>query len=182
MDIKDFFPIETISKITQIPIGIIIPIIFFFGYITIRYVEKKTPQIKREMRTLDDIFLISLSGYIWFSRLLLFTVLVHGIIQEEDLIHDPFIVWLAIFYFLWILSTITDIETISQRKIFKSIKEPGKFRGIPYILLTIGAALFLSIGVLTDKSYESLIFFSFVFVSVTPSVYMLITFYKRIRG
>jgi len=68
MDIPDIIPLSYFSEFFQIPIGVILLITLFLGYISVKFAQRKFV-LPRDMDAIDSILVLSLFGMTWFLRL-----------------------------------------------------------------------------------------------------------------
>ena len=194
MNIPDIIPISDLSQIYYIRLEIIIPLIFIFGYFTIRRSVKKgtLPEIKN---AIDEIFLISASGSIWFIRLCLlntilysFSVLPEFLSTTHEEANNFPLIW-TIFSWLFFLSLLFiisffEILTIEQKKI-QFFTKKRNFKLIQFSC-SLGFAFAGLVRTLTIQPQSELsnlfwaivIFFTFL-ISYGPWIHILNSFYKK---
>lgn len=201
MSPSDFLPGE-LSEYFGIPIYIVILIVFILGFITIRFTQKHGA-LKKNLKSLDDIFLIIAVGLVWLFRFY------WGYRMLSPLFRDPglyFSFWLVpIFGFvsiiLIIIASIHDSEIILNRPIrsrkpIRNIKNLIFKRGEPYIpskkidknikttnYYLVGFGILYVIAIIADKGEitPDLILSGLLLIfAFTPVIWVTITLYNYI--
>lgn len=134
MNPSDFIPPE-LSDYFGIPTFSVILIIFILGFITIRFTQKHGA-LKKDIKSLDEIFLIVIIGLVWLFRLYWSYRMLNPLFKDPGLY---FSFWLIpIFGFLSIAiiiyASIHDGEIILNRP----IRSRKPIRNIRYMILKRG--------------------------------------------
>jgi len=192
----DFIPTEFISNLSnfwEIEVEVVIPVIFFTGYITLRILERK--KLIKSKNTIDDIFLIGIFGFIWLSRFLFLVWFPIHIFEhiKEDI---SAIALVTIFCSVIIISIIMDILYIgkhiseehfkaqkkrrsSNKKIFRSWQEMKHNFPFAWLLGTIFLSVMIFLPIL-EKDMGAFVCLGFIGISsFPPSLLIIAILYKH---
>ncbi len=182
----DIIPFSEISEIFEISTGYLIFLVFILGFLTICVVERNKIVKIREGRTLDQLFLISLTGLVWMLRIKLislFYLMLIALFNVELIWYGKILIFVVICILIGftILSSVIDILFLYDIKKFviinrirTLIKDHIKWVIIFLIICTAGLIFFTNEGVSEIK-----IFVVFMFIaSLSPLVYIIINFYS----
>lgn len=133
MNIPDFAPLSYLSEFYQIPVEIIVLVIFFFGYLTVRFAQKNH-SLPEKMDSIDIIFILAISGMTWFIRIALSLFWIKAFIiayfTDPETIRELGSIAIGYIYgliiFIWISSGI-DIKAIKHKQLLNK-KPPKQFK------------------------------------------------------
>jgi len=194
----DYIPTKFISNLSdlwEIDAKLIIPIMFFTGYITLRILERK--KLIKSKNTIDDIFLIGIFGFIWLSRFLFLVWLpIHAFEHIKEDIATIGII--TLFCSVTIISIVMDILYIgkhiseehfnfkmprkrifSNKKIFRSWQEIKRDLPFEWLILAIFLSIMFFLPIL-EKDMEIFVYGGFIGISsFLPSLLIVAILYKH---
>lgn len=131
---SDLIPQE-MSDYFGIPIYVVILLVFILGFITIRATQK-FGLLKKELNSLDEIFLIVITGLAWIFRLFWGYQMLNPLVKDPKLFFSFWIVPAAalISIIVIIMVSIHDLEIILNR----NIRRRTKVKNFSYFLLKKG--------------------------------------------
>jgi len=203
MDIPDIIPLSYFSEFFQIPIGVILLITLFLGYISVKFAQRKFV-LPRDMDAIDSILVLSLFGMTWFLRLGLCGFWLYQLAFTYFNDYNTFKTYgsFALMYtygliVFIILSSTIDLNAMRRRPLItphnpkpsrywfldraRILFEANRFKTI--IFLSIGFSIFLSIGFFShgfENLAFSIFYFSITCFAVVPSISLVIILENRL--
>lgn len=203
MNIPDLAPLSYLSEFYQIPIEIIVLVIFLFGYLTVR-ISQKNHSLPAKLDSLDTVFILTFSGMTWFIRIALALFWIKSFVitylTDSETIQKLGNFAIAYIYSLIIficLSSVIDVRAIKHKQLLdkKPLKrykyqfinrwndwfEEQRFKFI--VIISIFFAVFLSFGLfIQGMEYIVLsVFYLFMMTfAVVPSITLLFKLINKI--
>lgn len=183
MGIEDFIPLIEINELFNLPLWLSTILVFFFGYITLSWAKKKNV-LPKNKETVDDVFLLAASGLTWFVRIALPFFLFGSLLTWSGPINLQLLVLIVVvslFILLDIYSSLIDLQTINNDKIFKSRKINLESNLGDIIALLLVSAVFSFLFLFQGINEISLLISFMIFLVFTPSIHLQISLIKKLH-
>ena len=192
MDFQNILPVSYLSEFFNIPIDILLITIILTGFFTVRITQKN--QALKKIPTIDTIFLMAMTGLTWFIRIALILFWIYQLIIHQESIKEfegfPIIyVYIIIIYTL--ASSSLDINAMRNKRLFnKKFKNIylEKHRYEIVIIMALGVAIFLSLGVFITIITQAVeyIWFAFLYLflmifCISPMISIFIIALKKLH-